>query len=93
MEVLKMTEHEKDIKEIRALESIAKSLKSIDDRLKGLCDILSEDKTGFSYLPSEYSKPVECPECGYKLNFRPVDENEEWRCNNCGYDFMRGRIE
>lgn len=88
-----MTEHEKDIKEIRALESIAKSLKSIDDRLKGLCDILSEDKTGFGYLPSEYSKPVECPECGNKLNFRPVDENEEWRCNKCGYDFMRGRIE
>jgi hypothetical protein len=29
-----MTEHEKDIKEIRALESIAKSLKSIDFYLK-----------------------------------------------------------
>lgn len=89
-----MTEHEKDIKEIRALESIAKSLKSIDDKLKGLCDILSEDKADFDYLSTDYSKPVECPACGSRCNFRPIINGDEaWVCNNCGYDFMRGRME
>lgn len=74
-----MTEHEKDIKEIRALESIAKSLKSIDFYLKKISDaedvklgaVSINNYTGKETEESPMStifNPTEliCPKCGHK---------------------------
>lgn len=61
-----MTESEREMRKLKALESIAQSLKSINFYLKELSDAKDKEIQILSTTGSEI--PPECPECGHQFH-------------------------